>query len=549
MKTLRLLFLLVLMPLLARGASPSFNSFDTNWFTIQSFIISGNTNKIVSWPAVNTTYLDTNGYVLNVNTGALAAAIGGGGGGSSLPFNPNQFSTNGGQVSITNTVRTTNATTWSSHTVNVTGNTASPQFVITNSSGLYHGFFLDGSTIAYTSFHPTSTSGAFSTVSGGLRSVIALWTRSNNTPNLRFMRIVNENDRTSFELLSDAFSLISTPVSISNATPTGTLITGSDGVVRLGTGLGFGATRQFTAATNAVRVFAGTGTTVTITNNTGNGSLDYRVDSSGGGIDTNGPVAFATNVFVGGTLTVNNFNAGTLTTTNLVILNDPRIGSITGLPVTWTATNELVVGSGSAWIESETNMVRFAGETVPVSGLPTNSWAYVYLQHTNGVSGIIVVTNAPNAPFFGTARSQLGATTRRFLCPIRTDSGGGVRVFQYEESSGVFTWTKDYTETLVLNAGTATSSTLVNASNAVPPISFLFIGNTLNSATAGNVAYGSGEFTVANTAGSRTAAINATRFYTSAFVVNTNQQFAYLYSTGPTGGSFFVTVLQFFFSR
>lgn len=540
MKTLRLLLLLVLTPLLSKAASPSFNSFDTNWFTIQSFIISGNTNKIVSWPAVNTTYLNTNGYVLNINTGALAAAIGGGGGGASLLFNPNQFSTNGGQVSITNTVKLTNATTRSSHTVDVTGNTASPQFVATNSTGLFHGMYLDATSVSYTALHPSSTSGAFLTMAAGDQTSFALWTRSNNTPNLRFMRFKNEDDRTFLELLNDAFSQVSIPLSVSNAAPTGSINIGSDGTVHIGTGLGFGATRQVTAATNAVRVFSGTGTTVTITNNTGNGSLDYRIDASGGSqtpilqdVDYGG--FSATNM---GTLGVSNLNVGTLVTSNLFILNNPSEGYISGLPVKWTATNELVVGTGSAWIEADTNLVRFAGETAPVTGLPTNRWAYVYLEHTNGVSGIVVVTNAPNAPFFGTARSQLGAPTRRFLLSVRTDAGGGVRAFDFTPVDGSVVWTRDFADQTLLSTTTATNivETLVNSSNAVPPTSTRFVSSFVNTSAAGNASYGSANFTLTTSQGGRQFAVNATRFFLTPVVTSTNQQWKYMYNVVPTTG-------------
>jgi hypothetical protein len=68
MRTLRLLLILLLMPLLARAASPSFNSFLSTQFTNNGVVIGLNTNYVLTWQMVSTNSFTTNGNNLAVNT-------------------------------------------------------------------------------------------------------------------------------------------------------------------------------------------------------------------------------------------------------------------------------------------------------------------------------------------------------------------------------------------------------------------------------------------------------------------------------------------------
>lgn len=120
------------------------------------------------------------------------------------------------------------------------------------------------------------------------------------------MRFRNQDDRTILERLNDNFSLNNPMFIITNNAAESSFIMHSNGIVEFGAASpGGGITfrmdntmRQFTVATNAVRVFGLDGITVSPSNNTANGSIDYRISSAG---DTNFPHVVITNNVLYGT--------------------------------------------------------------------------------------------------------------------------------------------------------------------------------------------------------------------------------------------------------
>lgn len=286
-----------LAPARTNAANPSFNSFDTSWFTINSYLIYGNTNLMVSWPtintndfntngytlrintnnfptlptvvnlvtnartlvvlsnsfaavtngnrityflptnaassidtnyvvtwpAINTTYLTTNNSILNVNTGALAAAIGGSGA-------PAVWSQSGSNAyRSTGTVSIATSTTIPATTLLVDA-TAAGVFglVVTNRTGAnnhYMGLQTDGTTY-YNTTAGGSANASF-TANGGAFSYLGLISR-NNSPDITTL-LVNGNNR----LYTDINSR--NALVISNGAP-------SSSIVATATGVGFGTT-------------------------------------------------------------------------------------------------------------------------------------------------------------------------------------------------------------------------------------------------------------------------------------------------------------------
>lgn len=298
MKTLRLFLLVLLMPLFARAASPSFNSFLPTWFTNNGVVIGLNTNLVITWQTVSANSFTTNGNNLAVNTNTFPT----------LPVvydivnnASNQLATNTWTTILTNIYRmsgkvmigTTNYASNAKLIVDSSGHTFAI-FATNSASGTQIRFATESGVngSAYIQNISAGNGNSILAANGGLYSYIELITRSNSAGNGTVL-LVNGDNRTYYDIGGR------TPFVVSNATPSGTIITGSDGIVRFaaaGGGIAFTnlpLARQFTVATNAVRVFAGTGTTVTITNNTANGSLDYRIDASGG-VTSYAPVVIPT---------------------------------------------------------------------------------------------------------------------------------------------------------------------------------------------------------------------------------------------------------------
>lgn len=268
MKTILTLILALLAPLLVRGANPSFQSFDQLWFNTNSYIISGDTNRIMSWPAVNTNFLTTNGYVLGVNTGALASAIG--------------STTNHWQINnATNVYRSAGfvgiGTATPMYRVHIdAGSTVFPQFVMTNNS-LASASIQAGVSASVASFvvsSGSSSGGSYSLFSGFSEASFAMNTL-NNTSGQRYVRYLNSNNRLILQCLTDdASGLISTPFIITNTAPNNSLIIGLDGIARFyASGGGIN--------THSLRI-GGTASSGLITNMlTGSATLDFGSGSLG----------------------------------------------------------------------------------------------------------------------------------------------------------------------------------------------------------------------------------------------------------------------------
>lgn len=259
--------------------------------------------------------------------------------------------------------------------------------------------------------------------------------------------------------------------------------------------------------------------------------------TGGGGIDTNSVLSLATNLNVGGDLSVaGSMSLGSLVVTNLTVLDDPRIGYISGLGVLWTATNEMVVQSGAAWIEAATNVLKFSGETVPIPTLPANSWGHAYLQWSNTVLSVVVVTNEPATAFSGTARSQIGAPHRRLIYSVKTDSGGGVHPFRYSPAKGFSYWALDSSAWTAISNFTATSATTVSLASAMPLYSRVALISARNTTTNATASIAPGDLTVVASGGGRYATWRSGSQYSTEVPTSPTQTVSVIMSTSVSPG-------------
>ncbi|UIN53627.1 hypothetical protein [Pseudomonas kribbensis] len=142
-------------------------------------------------------------------------------------------------------------------------------------------------------------------------------------------------------------------------------------------------------------------------------------------------------------------------------------GYIDGLNPIWNSSNSISVDSGAAFIPGLAKTLKVAAP-LTLSGLTlaANTWYYLYLFESAGTAAIELVTTAPAATYFGTARTKTGDTNRRFIAAVRSGASG-LRPFLL--SGGALIYTEDASTTLALSGGTATTSTSVSCSSFIPP--------------------------------------------------------------------------------
>jgi hypothetical protein len=301
MNILRLFLILLLAPLISNAATPSFSSFIPTQFTNNNIVIGLNTNYVLTWQMVSTNSFTTNLNNLAINTNTFPT----------LPVvldivntTSNQLSTNTWTPILTNIYRlhgkvmigTTNYGLNAKLIIDSMGHTFA--VIATNSvSGTQVKLITESGTngAAYVQAISAGTGNSAIAASGGFYSYIELLTRSNSTGNTVSL-LVNGDNRTYLDIGGR------NPLIVSNAALTGSIIVGVDGIVRFkatGGGIEFpDSTRQFTSATNAVRIFGLDGITASPSNNTANGSIDYRLSSAGA---TNFPHVVVTNGVLYGT--------------------------------------------------------------------------------------------------------------------------------------------------------------------------------------------------------------------------------------------------------
>lgn len=160
-------------------------------------------------------------------------------------------------------------------------------------------------------------------------------------------------------------------------------------------------------------------------------------------------------------------------------------GLIDGLQMQWVSGTALTVTSGAAYIEGSGKVLR-ATSAIAKTGLSlsASTWYHVYLYDNAGTPDVEIVTNAPAAPYNGTARSKTGDTSRRYVGSVITDASGNIKEFthiNYEIIYNDISWIS-----FSVSNGVAITGTSFNLSAFVPVSAFiarLQIGNNSSTST------------------------------------------------------------------
>ena len=133
----------------------------------------------------------------------------------------------------------------------------------------------------------------------------------------------------------------------------------------------------------------------------------------------------------------------------------------------YDGTNVLVFAASLTIKDSVTGEYVYipqVGRTVSTTW-PTSAWRYLYLVSSSGVASVEVSSTAPATAIAGPLFKN-GDETRRYLCAVRCDGGGGVVKFNMID--GRYTYLDDglYIQTAAVGTGAWAN---VSAAAYVPP--------------------------------------------------------------------------------
>lgn len=146
-------------------------------------------------------------------------------------------------------------------------------------------------------------------------------------------------------------------------------------------------------------------------------------------------------------------------------------GYIDGLIPVWNSSSSITITSGAAWIQSTGKTLKSStGLAITgISGLTPDAFHYVYLYDNAGTPAVELSPTAPAAPFFGTARSKAGDTSRRYVCAVRSGAAGTLYGFQVTNGLMLYATGTASAPFRRLSGGGSTSYVSISLSPVVPP--------------------------------------------------------------------------------
>jgi hypothetical protein len=222
-------------------------------------------------------------------------------------------------------------------------------------------------------------------------------------------------------------------------------------------------------------------------------------------------------------------------------------GYIDGMKMVWNSATSISVTSGTCYIQGSSAVISFPSLlTLSSLSLTASTWYHLYGYLNAGVPAIELVTTAPASPYSGTARSKTGDTSRRYLGSVKTDGSGNVLSFLVG-GYGIVKYKENVVSVgfRILTNGTATTSTSVSASVAVPVSARIFSSRLINNASSG------GSFGISTGDGGSSPYLSVGS-NTTAYVdlpLDSSQNLNYIFSSAPVGGGGYIDVFGYIYER
>jgi hypothetical protein len=149
------------------------------------------------------------------------------------------------------------------------------------------------------------------------------------------------------------------------------------------------------------------------------------------------------------------------------VLNDN--GFIDGFKLEYVSATSLRCLQGSAYIPSVGAIVNSPSSITKSSlSLSANTWYHVYFYLNAGTPDIEIVTTAPSAPYFSTARTKTSDTSRRYVGSVRTNASSQIVPFAHYPYNNEVKYRNNLSDNIALASGTATSPVTVSLSTWLP---------------------------------------------------------------------------------
>lgn len=206
-------------------------------------------------------------------------------------------------------------------------------------------------------------------------------------------------------------------------------------------------------------------------------------------------------------------------------------GHITGAILEYVSGGSYRVTAGSFYVPSLGAVISSSSPVTKNPSLPVNQYLHVY-GYLNGTSvDYETSTTAPSSPYFGTARTKSGDTSRRYIGSMKIDSNGSIYNF-------IIVGNEYYYQTNIISApfpvlsnGSATSITSINCSNVIPSVSRVGIFTVTNTDSSArlDIYNGSGVGPI--------VFVNGTNSDQLRIPVSASQSIQYAYASTPTGNA------------
>lgn len=245
------------------------------------------------------------------------------------------------------------------------------------------------------------------------------------------------------------------------------------------------------------------------------------------------------------------FPNGTLSGSNGTATFSPfQPDYISGLKLEWNSISQITVGVGAAHIQSTGEVLRVMSPIVV--NYSSSSMVHYYLYNNSGTPAVEASLTAPDSPYFGTARSKTGDTSRRYIgsVPALNISGTPTLLNFLMVGNRVLFRVSSTAEGRVANNLNVTTETAVSCSTLVPVSARAVVVRISNSATSGIACTGTSDDSVAGSGAAGITFTPPSRIIVTDHPLNTNQEFTFWYLTPPTGSSFaYIDVYGFILER
>ncbi|MGA0588103.1 hypothetical protein ACO2Q2_13380 [Dyella sp. KRB-257] len=184
--------------------------------------------------------------------------------------------------------------------------------------------------------------------------------------------------------------------------------------------------------------------------------------------------------------------------------------------------------------------------------MTASTFYHVYLYNNAGVAAIECVTTAPASPYYGTARTKTGDTSRRYIGSVLTDASANIYNFLqnnnlifYRVANGVAPFR------IVSGANNSTAAT-ANASSIVPSTSRIAILQLYNfdNTNGSNMATGTSDSPGTAIGNSGIYLVRAQATASVNHPLDSSQAMTYAFSAPPLGtDGMFIDVFGYEYER